>query len=207
MSAPKRIVVADDDPDIRRLVVLKLTSAGHEVTAVGDGAAALEAIRRDPPDLAVLDVMMPGMTGVEVCVALRGERRTAGVPVILLTIFWKKFNTTGAVTGMLVGLISAVVLVLLSPNVLTGPSPAPPATPIIPIDPLFPLKSPALISVPLGFLGCYLGTILGGRGAEREREQGLQVSYDEIRVRANTGFSNIEEEIKEAAPEAGQRTS
>jgi cation/acetate symporter len=132
---------------------------------------------------------------------------SANVPVILLTIFWKRFNTTGAVTGMLVGLISAIVLVILSPNVLTGPSPEPPATPIIPIDALFPLKSPALISVPLGFLGCYLGTILGGRGAEREREQGLQVSYDEIRVRANTGFSNIEEEIKEAAPETGQRTS
>jgi cation/acetate symporter len=132
---------------------------------------------------------------------------SANVPVILLTIFWKRFNTTGAVTGMLVGLISAVVLVILSPNVLTGPNPEPPATPIIPIDALFPLKSPALISVPLGFLGCYLGTIFGGRGAEREREQGLQVSYDEIRVRANTGFSNIEEEIKEAAPETEQRTS
>jgi len=132
---------------------------------------------------------------------------SANVPVILLTIFWKRFNTTGAVTGMLVGLISAVVLVLISPNVLTGPNPEPPATPIIPIDYIFPLKSPALISVPLGFLGCYLGTIFGGRGAEREREQGLQVSYDEIRVRANTGFSNIEEEVKEAAPETEQRTS
>ena len=132
---------------------------------------------------------------------------SANVPVILLTIFWKRFNTTGAVTGMLVGLISAVVLVLLSPNVLTGPNPAPPATPIIPIDYIFPLKSPALVSVPLGFLGCYLGTIFGGRGAEREREQGLQVSYDEIRVRANTGFTNIENEVKEAAPETGQRTS
>ena len=132
---------------------------------------------------------------------------SANVPVILLTIFWKRFNTTGAVTGMLVGLISAVVLVILSPNVLTGPNPEPPATPIIPIDALFPLKSPALLSVPLGFLGCYLGTILGGRGAEREREQGLQVSYDEIRVRANTGISNIEEEIREAAPETEQRTS
>ncbi len=131
---------------------------------------------------------------------------SANVPVILLTIFWKRFNTTGAVTGMLVGLISAIVLVILSPNVLTGPNPAPPATPIIPIDYIFPLKSPALLSVPLGFLGCYLGTIFGGRGAEREREQGLQVSYDEIRVRANTGFSNIEEEIKEAAPET-ERTS
>jgi len=132
---------------------------------------------------------------------------SANVPVILLTIFWKRFNTTGAVTGMLVGLVSAVVLVLISPNVLTGPNPEPPATPIIPIDYIFPLKSPALISVPLGFLGCYLGTIFGGRGAEREREQGLQVSYDEIRVRANTGFSNIEEEVKEAAPETEQRTS
>jgi cation/acetate symporter len=132
---------------------------------------------------------------------------SANVPVILLTIFWKRFNTTGAVTGMLVGLISAVVLVILSPNVLTGPNPEPPATPIIPVDYIFPLRSPALISVPLGFLGCYLGTIFGGRGAEREREQGLQVSYDEIRVRANTGFSNIEEEIHEAAPEKEQRTS
>jgi cation/acetate symporter len=132
---------------------------------------------------------------------------SANVPVILLTIFWKRFNTTGAVTGMLVGLISAVVLVILSPNVLTGPNPEPPATPIIPVDYIFPLRSPALISVPLGFLGCYLGTIFGGRGAEREREQGLQVSYDEIRVRANTGFSNIEEEIHEAAPETEQRTS
>ena len=132
---------------------------------------------------------------------------SANVPVILLTIFWKKFNTTGAVTGILVGLISAVVLVLLSPNVLTGPNPEPPATPIIPIDYIFPLKSPALVSVPLGFLGCYLGTILGGRGAEREREQGLQVSYDEHLVRVNTGITNIEEEIHEAAPETEQRTS
>ena len=132
---------------------------------------------------------------------------SANVPVILLTIFWKRFNTTGAVTGMLVGLISAVVLVILSPNVLTGPNPEPPATPIIPIDYIFPLKSPALVSVPLGFLGCYLGTILGGRGAEREREQGLQVSYDEIRVRANTGITNIEQEIRETTPAEEPRTT
>jgi len=132
---------------------------------------------------------------------------SANVPVILLTIFWKRFNTTGAVTGMLVGLISAVVLVMLSPNVLTGPNPEPPATPIIPIDAVFPLLSPAIVSVPLGFLGCYLGTIFGGRGAEREREQGVQVSYDEIRVRANTGITNIEEEIREATPAEEPRTT
>jgi cation/acetate symporter len=130
---------------------------------------------------------------------------SANVPVILLTIFWKRFNTAGAITGMLVGLISAVVLVIISPSVFTGPNPEPPATPIITIDPIFPLTSPALISVPLGFLGCYLGTLLGGRGAEREREQGLQRSYDEIHVRSLTGITDVEREIREAAPEQEPR--
>jgi cation/acetate symporter len=129
---------------------------------------------------------------------------SANVPVILLTIFWRRFNTAGAITGMLVGLISAVVLVILSPSVFTGPNPEPPLTPIIPIDPIFPLTSPAIISVPLGFLGCYLGTLFGGRGAEREREQGIQTSYDEIRVRANTGITDIEEELRKATEQEPQ---
>jgi len=129
---------------------------------------------------------------------------SANVPVILLTIFWKRFNTAGAITGMLLGLISAVVLVILSPSVFTGPNPEPPLTPIIPIDPIFPLTSPAIISVPLGFLGCYLGTLFGGRGAERERDQGIQTSYDEIRVRANTGITDIEEELREATAQEPQ---
>jgi cation/acetate symporter len=132
---------------------------------------------------------------------------SANVPVILLTIFWSRFNTTGAIVGMLAGLISAVVLVILSPSVFTGPNPEPPLTPIIPVDPIFPLTSPAIISVPLGFLGCYLGTLLGGRGAEREREQGIQTSYDEIRVRANTGITDIEREIREATPQQEPRTT
>ena len=125
---------------------------------------------------------------------------SANVPVILLTIFWKRFNTTGAVMGILVGLISCVVLIILSPNVMTGPNPEPPLTPIIPIDPIFPFVYPALFSVPLGIVGCYLGTLLGGGGAEREREQGLQTDYDEIYVRSLTGISNIEQEIQESTP-------
>jgi cation/acetate symporter len=132
---------------------------------------------------------------------------SANVPVILLTIFWKRFNTTGAVMGILVGLISCVVLIILSPNVMTGPNPEPPLTPIIPIDPVFPFVYPALFSVPLGFLGCYLGTLLGGRGAEREREQGLQTDYDEIYVRSLTGISSIEQEIQESTPAEEPRTT
>ena len=132
---------------------------------------------------------------------------SANVPVILLTIFWKRFNTTGAVAGILVGLISCIVLIMLSPNVMTGPNPEPPATPIIPIEAPFPFLYPALFSVPLGFLGCYLGTLLGGGGAEREREQGLQVSYDEIQVRSLTGISNIEQELQESTPQEEPRTT
>jgi cation/acetate symporter len=166
------------------------------ITAVGISVAAI-----------VLAIPL-GSLNVAFLVALAfAVAASANVPVILLTIFWKRFNTTGAITGMLLGLISAVVLVIISPNVFTGPNPEPPATPIIVIDPIFPLKSPALISVPLGFLGCYLGTLFGGRGAEREREQGIQRSYDEIRVRALTGISDIEREIKEATPEQEPRTT
>ena len=132
---------------------------------------------------------------------------SANVPVILLTIFWRRFNTTGAVTGILVGLFSCIILIILSPNVMTGPNPEPPLTPIIPIEAPFPFVYPALFSVPLGVLGCVVGTLLGGRGAEREREQGLQTDYDEVYVRSLTGISNIEQEIEEPAPQEEPRTT
>lgn len=80
-----KIVVADDDADIRDLVVFKLQQSGHEVVSVADGAAAVEACREHLPDLAVLDVMMPGMSGFDACRALRQEPALAGIPVILLT--------------------------------------------------------------------------------------------------------------------------
>lgn len=80
-----RVLVADDDPDIRRLVVMKLRSAGHEVIEVGDGNAAVEAARAETPDLLLLDLMMPGLTGIEVCQTLRAEERFADVPMVLLT--------------------------------------------------------------------------------------------------------------------------
>ena len=80
-----RIVVADDDADIRDLVVFKLHQAGHDVQAVEDGAAAVEACQATPPDLVVLDVMMPGMGGLDATRALRLDPRLARVPVILLT--------------------------------------------------------------------------------------------------------------------------
>lgn len=114
---------------------------------------------------------------------------SANVPVILLLIFWRKFNTAGAITGMLTGLVTSVGLVILSPTIMGDGA-------------IFPLSSPGIISVPMGFVGCVLGTMLGGRAAEREMEEGIQIDYDEIYVRANTGISNIEEELEKAKQES-----
>jgi len=79
------VLVADDDADIRELVAFKLEQEGHQVHAVGDGEAALRTISEVGPDLVLLDVMMPRLTGLEVVESLRADPTTAGLPVILLT--------------------------------------------------------------------------------------------------------------------------
>jgi two-component system phosphate regulon response regulator PhoB len=80
-----RILVAEDDPDIRDLAVFQLQQAGFDVVAVDNGVSALASARDDGPDLLLLDVMMPGMSGLDVCRELRGDGRTSALPVILLT--------------------------------------------------------------------------------------------------------------------------
>ena len=83
---PPRVLVADDEDDIRGLVTLAVRKAGCVVVgSVADGPAALDLARAELPDLAVLDVSMPGATGLEVCAALRADPVTAGVPVLLLS--------------------------------------------------------------------------------------------------------------------------
>jgi len=81
-----RVLVADDEDDIRDLVCLAVERDGGTVIgSVTDGTAALAAARADVPELAVLDVSMPGATGLEVCTALRGDARTAGIRILLLS--------------------------------------------------------------------------------------------------------------------------
>jgi DNA-binding response OmpR family regulator len=87
----KTVLVIDDDPDIRDLVVWKLTRAGYATRAEGDGEAGLAAAEGDTatgdgvPDLVLVDWMMPRLSGIDVCRALRENPRTAQIPVILLT--------------------------------------------------------------------------------------------------------------------------
>jgi DNA-binding response OmpR family regulator len=79
------VLVADDDPDIQTLVVLRLERSGYRVLRASDGQEALDLALSELPDLAVLDITMPKLDGCEVTRTLRADARTADMPVILLT--------------------------------------------------------------------------------------------------------------------------
>lgn len=79
------VLVVEDDTDIRDLLCRALRSAGYVTRAESNGRAALAAIRRDPPDLVLLDYGLPGMNGVDVCRELRGPTGCAGPPVVLIS--------------------------------------------------------------------------------------------------------------------------
>ncbi|NQF12402.1 cation acetate symporter [Brevibacillus sp. HB1.3] len=103
---------------------------------------------------------------------------SANLPVILFTIFWKRFNTAGAISGMLVGLFSALILVALSPNVWNPVA----GKAILVGEALFPLPNPGIVSIPLGFLAAWIGTLLSSSRDDKK--------YDEILVKANTGMKD-----------------
>ncbi|HEY0386143.1 MAG TPA: cation acetate symporter [Pyrinomonadaceae bacterium] len=92
---------------------------------------------------------------------------SANLPVIIFSLFWRRFNTRGAVAGLATGLASSVILILISPSFMTKP--------------LFPLENPGLVSIPLGFLGAALGTLSG-------REPEAEAKFTELTVRATTGL-------------------
>jgi two-component system response regulator MtrA len=80
-----KIVVADDDVDVRMLVMMKLQHSGHDVVGVENGRDAVDACRTTRPDLVVLDLMMPGMSGLDACQAIRADPQMADTSIILLT--------------------------------------------------------------------------------------------------------------------------
>ncbi len=104
---------------------------------------------------------------------------SANLPIILFTIFWKRFNTAGAITGMLVGLFSALILIAISPNIWSTEV----GGAILVGEPLINLTNPGIISIPLGFLGAIAGTLLSSKREDVKK-------YDEIVVKATTGIHN-----------------
>lgn len=96
-----RVVIADDDPDIRALVAIAVRKAGFELVAETiDGTSAWESIQATQPDLVVLDVSMPGMTGLDVTTLIRADDSLAGLRVALLSA---GVDDTSRQTGMDVG--------------------------------------------------------------------------------------------------------
>src|SRR5262245_61397165 len=94
---------------------------------------------------------------------------SANLPVIVLSLFWRRFNTAGAVAGLAAGLASSLILILIGPGVV-GASRA-----------LFPLENPGIVSIPIGFIAAVVGTLL-------TRERKAEEKFDELFVRANTGL-------------------
>lgn len=112
--APVRVLVADDEDDIRSLVCVAVAkSGGVVVDSVADGTAALTAARAGSPDVVVLDVSMPGATGLEVCAALRAEPSTAGIRVLLL-------SAGASLDDVAVGLAAGADAYLAKPFAVSG---------------------------------------------------------------------------------------
>jgi cation/acetate symporter len=96
-------------------------------------------------------------------------------PALLLALTWRRFNTSGAVTGVLVGVFTSIALVIISPTVWPGPDAEGG------LFSWYDLANPGIVSVPLGFIGCWLGTVL-------TREEIAERSFDELYVRSETGL-------------------
>ncbi len=102
---PPTVVVVDDEPDVHELLRAVLEPAGYRVRTSSDGASGLELIRSERPDLVILDLVMPGMSGFEVAHRLRSEPATADIPIIVLTVK----QLTEAERERLAGQISALI--------------------------------------------------------------------------------------------------
>src|ERR687895_480963 len=100
---------------------------------------------------------------------------SANFPALVMALTWRRFNTTGAVCGVVLGVVSAILLIIVSPKVWPGAD-SDTGSPIG-----WTLANPGILSIPLGFIGCYLGTVLSSeRGAER--------TFHELYVRSETGL-------------------
>jgi len=110
---------------------------------------------------------------------------SANLPVILFSIFWKRFNTAGAVAGLAIGLISSIGLIIISPTIMTvdAPTVAAAARHLIQHAPIFSLTNPGIISIPLGFLAAIIGTLCSS-------EPSAEARFTELTVRANTGLGS-----------------
>jgi cation/acetate symporter len=156
--------------DVWSNVIRKGADSEHEEVYVARiAAAAIGAIAIGVAILGGEGLNVSFMVGLAFAVAA-----SANFPALLLALTWRRFNTAGAVTGVLFGVVSAVGLIIMSPTVWPGAD----STDGHPVG----LSNPGIISIPLGFIGCWLGTVLSGHEEAAERD------FDELYVRSETGL-------------------
>ena len=161
-------------------------SEKEEVVVARIAAGAIGAIAIVIAVIGGSDLNVSYMVGLAFAVAA-----SANFPALLLALTWKRFNTTGVVTGVLFGVVSSVGLVLVGPDVSSNR--------------LIELTQPAIISVPLGFAGCILGTLL-----DEPRGQGGEGVFEELHVRLLTGLwgrgpvERLEERLRQQSRARGE---
>jgi cation/acetate symporter len=108
---------------------------------------------------------------------------SANFPVLVLSIFWRRFNTAGAISGLSVGMLATVALIAAGPNIMgiDPPNAAGAARHLIQANPWFPYENVGIVGVPLGFLSAIVATLWG-------HEPEAESRFDELMVRANTGL-------------------
>jgi cation/acetate symporter len=157
--------------DVWSSIVRKHKESEHEEVVVAKIAAFAIGI------IAIVIAVIGGaglnvsfMVGLAFAVAA-----SANFPALLLALTWRRFNTTGAITGVLFGVISSIVLVIVSPKVWPGAD-TETGSPVG-----WTLSNPGIVSIPLGFIGCFLGTMLS-------RERHAERTFNELFVRSETGL-------------------
>jgi cation/acetate symporter len=165
--------------DIWFMVVKRQREDEREQVLVARITAAVIGVLAIALAIALRSLNVAFLVGLAFAVAA-----SANVPAILLTLYWRRFNTTGMLAGMIVGLVSAVALIAASPAVMGVDAPGVAVRHLIQAPPLFPLDNPAIVSVPLGIVAAVVGTLL-------RREPDSEAAYSELTVRANTGLGAV----------------
>jgi cation/acetate symporter len=157
--------------DVWSNVIRKGKESEHEeVTVARVAAGGIGAIAIAIAILGGKELNVSFMVGLAFAVAA-----SANFPALLLALTWRRFNTTGAVTGVLTGVVSSIFLVIISPKVWPG------ADAEGGLFAWYTLANPGIVSIPLGFAGCFLGTVLS-------TERGNERSFHELYVRSETGL-------------------
>jgi cation/acetate symporter len=157
-------------------IVKKGVESEREQVMVARVAAAVIGVLAILLALALKSLNVAFLVGLAFAVAA-----SANVPAIVLSLFWRRFNTTGTVVGMIVGLVSSLVLIAVSPAVMGVDAATVAVRHIIQAPALFPLENPGIVSVPLGFLAAIIAALM-------THDEAAESTYHELVVRANTGL-------------------